>query len=186
MERTQPIPAYPSPEDRARLREGRRIAATAVAVRASRLASTEVELLDALATHHDLHLWLPHPSDDLWRALSGVHGTVPRAEDTSRHCANHTLLETLGATCASYSGRCPPIRLRRIPRRRKQTRDVAGLAAVRYRRQRDPARGRFSPRTTARCRCTPVTARRGRLTCCARCCSGCLTTTRRWSRATSW
>ncbi|EUA20512.1 exodeoxyribonuclease V, gamma subunit [Mycobacterium xenopi 3993] len=62
----------------------------------TRLASTEVELLDALATHHDLHLWLPHPSDDLWRALSGVHGTVPRAEDTSRHCANHTLLETLG------------------------------------------------------------------------------------------
>ena len=30
----------------------------------TRLPSTEIELLDALATHHDLHLWLPHPSDD--------------------------------------------------------------------------------------------------------------------------
>ena len=33
----------------------------------TRLPSTEVELLNALATHHDLHLWLPHPSDDLWQ-----------------------------------------------------------------------------------------------------------------------
>jgi len=30
----------------------------------TRLACTDIELLDALATHHDLHLWLPHPSDD--------------------------------------------------------------------------------------------------------------------------
>ncbi|ORV96937.1 exodeoxyribonuclease V subunit gamma [Mycobacterium kyorinense] len=62
----------------------------------TRLACTEVELLDALATHHDLHLWLPHPSDELWAALQGIHGAVPRAEDTSRHKARHPLLETLG------------------------------------------------------------------------------------------
>ncbi|GFG73177.1 RecBCD enzyme subunit RecC [Mycobacterium botniense] len=61
----------------------------------TRLACTEVELLDALATHHDLHLWLPHPSDDLWRALAGTHGAVPRAADTSRHAARHPLLKTL-------------------------------------------------------------------------------------------
>lgn len=62
----------------------------------TRLACTEVELLDALAVHHDLHLWLPHPSDDLWQALDGVHGAVPRRDDTSRHAAHHPLLETLG------------------------------------------------------------------------------------------
>ncbi len=62
----------------------------------TRLACTEVELLDALATHHDLHLWLPHPSDDLWRALADLHGAVPRDEDGSRHAAHHPLLETLG------------------------------------------------------------------------------------------
>jgi exodeoxyribonuclease V gamma subunit len=62
----------------------------------TRLACTEVELLDALATHHDLHLWLPHPSDDLWQKLNGMHGAVPRNEDTSRHAAHHPLLETLG------------------------------------------------------------------------------------------
>jgi exodeoxyribonuclease V gamma subunit len=62
----------------------------------TRLACTEVELLDALATHHDLHLWLPHPSDDLWQALGDIHGAVPRVEDTSRKAAHHPLLETLG------------------------------------------------------------------------------------------
>jgi len=62
----------------------------------TRLASSEVELLDALAIHHELHLWLPHPSDDLWRALAGVHGTVPRHKDASRYAAHHPLLETLG------------------------------------------------------------------------------------------
>ncbi|MDI3314576.1 MAG: exodeoxyribonuclease V subunit gamma [Mycobacterium sp.] len=62
----------------------------------TRLAGADMELLDALATHHDLHLWLPHPSDALWRALAGVHGPLPRSQDTSRHAACHPLLETLG------------------------------------------------------------------------------------------
>jgi exodeoxyribonuclease V gamma subunit len=62
----------------------------------TRLACTDIELLEALATHHELHLWLPHPSDDLWRALSGTHGTVPRRQDTSHRAVGHPLLATLG------------------------------------------------------------------------------------------
>lgn len=62
----------------------------------TRLARTDIELLDALATHHELHLWLPHPSDALWQALRGTHGAVPRTEDTTRRSAHHPLLETLG------------------------------------------------------------------------------------------
>jgi exodeoxyribonuclease V gamma subunit len=65
----------------------------------TRLAVTDIELLDALATHHDLHLWLPHPSDELWRALGGGHGgrgPMPRTADTSRRAAKHPLLATLG------------------------------------------------------------------------------------------
>ena len=62
----------------------------------TRLPSTEIELLDALATHHDLHLWLPHPSDDLWKSLTGLHGRLPRREDTSHRAVGHPLLATLG------------------------------------------------------------------------------------------
>ncbi|WP_205876404.1 exodeoxyribonuclease V subunit gamma [Mycobacterium camsae] len=62
----------------------------------TRLARTDVELLEAVAAHHDLHLWLPHPSDTLWRALDGGRGTVPRRNDTSHRQVGHPLLATLG------------------------------------------------------------------------------------------
>jgi exodeoxyribonuclease V gamma subunit len=62
----------------------------------TRLPSTEIELLEALATHHELHLWLPHPSDDLWSSLRGIHGPVPRRDDTSHREVAHPLLATLG------------------------------------------------------------------------------------------
>src|ERR1700754_650793 len=62
----------------------------------TRLPSTEVEVLQALATHHDLHLWLPHPSDDLWSSLRGVHGQVARRDDTSHREVAHPLLAPLG------------------------------------------------------------------------------------------
>jgi exodeoxyribonuclease V gamma subunit len=62
----------------------------------TRLPSTEIELLDALAAHHDLHLWLPHPSDDLWHKLAGDHGAILRRDDTSHRNVGHPLLATLG------------------------------------------------------------------------------------------
>ena len=62
----------------------------------TRLPSTEIELLDALATHHDLHLWLPHPSDDLWQQLADEHGPIARRDDTTHRQVHHPLLATLG------------------------------------------------------------------------------------------
>jgi exodeoxyribonuclease V gamma subunit len=62
----------------------------------TRLPSTEVELLDALATHHDLHLWLPHPSDDLWTSLKPHRGPIRRRDDTTHREVGHPLLATLG------------------------------------------------------------------------------------------
>ena len=56
---------------------------------------TDIELLDALATHHDLHLWLPHPSDALWQELAGVHGPC-RAATTPATRVAQPLLATLG------------------------------------------------------------------------------------------
>ncbi|CAM4437922.1 Exodeoxyribonuclease V gamma chain [Mycobacterium basiliense] len=68
----------------------------------TRLPISDIELLDAVAAHHDLHLWLPHPSDELWRALSdrysidGIDPVVRRSDDASQLAADHPLLETLG------------------------------------------------------------------------------------------
>ncbi|BBY63841.1 exodeoxyribonuclease V subunit gamma [Mycolicibacterium helvum] len=62
----------------------------------TRLSSTDMELLDALADHHELHLWVPHPSAELWTALSGLRGSIPRRADTSHRQVLHPLLATLG------------------------------------------------------------------------------------------
>jgi len=65
----------------------------------TRLSATDVELLGALATHHDLHLWLPHPSDAQWQAtadLSRAAGPVRRRTDLGHRRVAHPLLATLG------------------------------------------------------------------------------------------
>jgi exodeoxyribonuclease V gamma subunit len=60
------------------------------------MTSTEIELLRALSRHHDLHLWLPHPSDDLWRRLADLTGPAPRTADVSHRLVRHPLLASLG------------------------------------------------------------------------------------------
>lgn len=62
----------------------------------TRLSVTDIELLEALAVHHDVHLWLPHPSAPLWSALRDQHGVVRRSEDQSHRSVGHPLLATLG------------------------------------------------------------------------------------------
>jgi len=62
----------------------------------TRIAVTEVALLEALGASRDVHLWLPHPSDALWRSLSDLRGAVPRADDESHARVGHPLLSSLG------------------------------------------------------------------------------------------
>ncbi len=62
----------------------------------TRLSLTDIEVLEALATHHELHLWLPHPSAELWAELSGVRGVISRRDDDSHRLVKNPLLATLG------------------------------------------------------------------------------------------
>ena len=62
----------------------------------TRLSCTDIELLDALAVHHEVHLWLPHPSAELWSALTDLRGVIPRRADLSHRRVAHPLLATLG------------------------------------------------------------------------------------------
>ncbi len=64
----------------------------------TRLACTDIELLDALATHHDLHLWLPHPSDELWQSAR----RHPRRDPAAARTPADALL---GIRCWRRSGR---------------------------------------------------------------------------------
>jgi len=64
----------------------------------TRLARSEIELLEALGVHHDVHLWLPEVSADLTARLELAveAGPVRRADDTSVQIVGHPLLASLG------------------------------------------------------------------------------------------
>ncbi|GGL99784.1 exodeoxyribonuclease V subunit gamma [Nakamurella endophytica] len=74
----------------------------------TRLPRTHLRLLDALAVHRDVHLWLPHPSPALWQRVAaagfpvGGPGTVgtgraalPRRDDPTVTVPRHPLLASL-------------------------------------------------------------------------------------------
>lgn len=64
----------------------------------TRIARSEVEVISALAEHHDVHLWLPQASPTAWDALAedARSGPVPREDDTSALLIDHPLLASLG------------------------------------------------------------------------------------------
>ena len=62
----------------------------------TRIAVTEAELLGALGSRRDVHIWLPHPSEALWDDLVDLTGAVPRRDDTSHQRVRHPLLASLG------------------------------------------------------------------------------------------
>jgi len=63
----------------------------------TRVSQSEIELLGALGETRELHLWVPHPSADLWERLWELPpGPVARSDDRSHDLVGHPLLATLG------------------------------------------------------------------------------------------
>ena len=62
----------------------------------TRIPVTEVELLQALGAHRDVHLFLPQVSPTLWDDLAGIGGVVAREDDNSAELVGHPLLASLG------------------------------------------------------------------------------------------
>jgi exodeoxyribonuclease V gamma subunit len=65
----------------------------------TRLPASHVEVLDALATARDVHLFLLHPSPDLWTRISAETSTrslVPRADDPTAALPRNPLLAIWG------------------------------------------------------------------------------------------
>ncbi len=64
----------------------------------TRLPVTELELLRAVGTVREVHLWLPQPSPTAWEALAPhvEAGTVRRVDDLTGRTVRHPLLSSLG------------------------------------------------------------------------------------------
>ena len=65
----------------------------------TRLTTAQLAVVDALAAHRDLHLWLPHPSHGLWRHVAASHDgdrIAPRRDDPTAEVPEHPLVRSLG------------------------------------------------------------------------------------------
>lgn len=71
---------------------------------ATRLSAQELSVLDALAAHREVHLWLPHPSPGSWSRVQELLTADPelsrcallRRDDPTAATADHPLLRSLG------------------------------------------------------------------------------------------
>jgi exodeoxyribonuclease V gamma subunit len=65
----------------------------------TRLTGDQLAVLHALAAHRDVHLWVPHPSPALWRAVAELPAADPRMprrrDDPSAGLPRHPLLAAL-------------------------------------------------------------------------------------------
>jgi exodeoxyribonuclease V gamma subunit len=67
----------------------------------TRLSAQELAVLDAVASHRDVHIWIPQPSPTLWAALAHdttrtVAWPIRRRDDPTAGAPEHPLLRSLG------------------------------------------------------------------------------------------
>jgi exodeoxyribonuclease V gamma subunit len=72
----------------------------------TRLSTQALAMLDALAEHRDVHLWLPHPSPALWQELVG-RTAGRRRDDATATLARHSLLRSLARDVRELQLRLP-------------------------------------------------------------------------------
>ena len=72
----------------------------------TRLPVDQLAVLAALAEHRDVHLWLPHPSPQLWSSLAGT-GATRRCDDQTATAAWHPLLRSLARDVRELQLRLP-------------------------------------------------------------------------------
>ncbi|UYM04677.1 exodeoxyribonuclease V subunit gamma [Solicola gregarius] len=75
----------------------------------TRLTTEQLDVLDALAEHRDVHLWLPHPSHGLWRRLAD-RSTQPavRRDDTTAALPQHPLVRSMARDSREMQLRLTP------------------------------------------------------------------------------
>ena len=147
----------------------------------TQLPASEIELLAALGTSREVHLWLPHPSPGLWDALAdagrGARPLAARADDASaRPRAAPPARQPRPRRPRARAGAAgrrrevpPPLgaseRLGGTGRARPDSRSSRPTSAPTA----HPTRPAPSPRETCRSRSTPATAVPARSRCSARC-----------------
>ncbi len=114
----------------------------------TRLTTAQLVVLDALAVHRDVHLWLPFPSDGLWRRLGEMASTGATTEGAGSTTGEvvSTVSTTVGAVPTRRTD--PTAEVAAHPLLRSLGRDAREMS-VRLRAHITPATDEYLPAPTA-------------------------------------
>lgn len=73
----------------------------------TRLSRTQLDIVGALSSHRDVHLWLTHPSPRMWDVVSNAPAAVRRREDQTVLTLSHPLLASLSRDVRELQQRIP-------------------------------------------------------------------------------
>jgi exodeoxyribonuclease V gamma subunit len=74
----------------------------------TRLNTVQLTVIDALAAHRDVHLWLPHPSPRMWEWLSAAAPAQRRQDDLTGLAVTNPLLASLARDTRELQQRLQP------------------------------------------------------------------------------
>lgn len=75
----------------------------------TRLSTEQLTVIDALAAHRDVHLWLPHPSPRMWDWLSAAAPAQSRKDDITGLTMTNPLLASLARDTRELQQRLGPL-----------------------------------------------------------------------------
>ncbi|WP_137725705.1 exodeoxyribonuclease V subunit gamma [Prescottella subtropica] len=77
----------------------------------TRLGADEIAVLSALGAHRDVHLWIPHPSIEMWGSRADHAASRLRADDRDTLTVTHPLLASLARDVREMQSRLAPVDL---------------------------------------------------------------------------
>ena len=77
----------------------------------TRLGTDQIQLLSAIGANRDVHLWIPHPSIEMWGALADTAAPRRRADDTRALDVAHPLLASLARDVRELQSRLTAVEM---------------------------------------------------------------------------
>ncbi|QBJ97880.1 exodeoxyribonuclease V subunit gamma [Rhodococcus sp. ABRD24] len=77
----------------------------------TRLGADQIAVLSALASNRDVHVWIPHPSLEMWGSSADAAAPIRRADDHRALSASHPLLASLARDVRELQSRLSAVDL---------------------------------------------------------------------------
>ncbi|MBY4130853.1 exodeoxyribonuclease V subunit gamma [Rhodococcus fascians] len=75
----------------------------------TRLTTDQLQILGALSERREVHIWVPHPSPSMWKALENIPAATRRRDDAAALAVEHPLLASLSRDVRELQATIGPV-----------------------------------------------------------------------------